>query len=839
MTVELPSSARKERPKVSGRVTMLTMCCLLALATKAAFALPLAPQVAQDTTRDTTAVTAGPTAIAASQIGGAAEAAVSHLVEIRAGLAPDAAVFTIDSSLVDFNENLEELKQRSDSAGLAGLSLRTLDDRLSQWLTREEQLRRWQQTLEAESRKLDQVRDTLAAIRQEWEATQESAAEQELPEAMIETIQQILDNVGEAQEELVVWRDEILTILSRVSLAGTEVAQGKGRVEQASAVARRSILTPESPPLWQALVSIEDTLSAGQHLRSSWEHNTTQMAEFIASREQQILVQLGLFIALVALMFAIRRSGKGWENDEALQASSHILSRPFSTALVLTLLGTRLFHPRAPAVVYELAGFLWLIPTLRLVPGILKPSMRLPAYGLMGLYALSQVGDLTSDFAISARLMLLTLTILALVGLAFTIRAEGGARIPGTGKWHLILIFASRLTLILLGISLIANVLGFVRLASILTRGTLSSGFTALIALVLVEVMTGVIKVLLRRGPVLWLQSVRVSYGNLTRRVTALVKLGVFLLWFYGVLRAFGIHDIAWNALTGILGRQWAVGSWEISLGDVIAFALTLWLSLWISRIIRVLLKEDVLPKMQLARGVPETISALATYVVLIIGFLIAAGAAGVDLTRITLLAGALGVGIGFGLQSVVNNFISGLILMFERPIQIGDTIDIEGLRGEVKRIGIRASVVRTFDGAEVIVPNGDLISGRVTNWTLSDRLRRVELPVGVKYGTDPKVVLEILVEAARKHEDVLDDPAPVGLFVGFGDSSLDFKLRFWTAKFDSWIQISSEVAVNMNDDLAAAGIEIPFPQRDLHLKSMEESVKQALTKGRHEALDG
>jgi small-conductance mechanosensitive channel len=175
---------------------------------------------------------------------------------------------------------------------------------------------------------------------------------------------------------------------------------------------------------------------------------------------------------------------------------------------------------------------------------------------------------------------------------------------------------------------------------------------------------------------------------------------------------------------------------------------------------------------------------------------------------------------------------------MFERPIQIGDTIDIEGLRGEMKRIGIRASVVRTFDGAEVIVPNGDLISVRVTNWTLSDRLRRVELPIGVKYGTDPKAVLELLVEAAKKHEDVLDDPPPVGLFVGFGDSSLDFLLRFWTTQFDRWRRVCSQVAVTVNDDLATAGIEIPFPQRDLHLKSMEETVRQAITRGRNDAMD-
>ena len=842
MRVELTGVAQTDSPWKSGCPTAMTVCSLLLQLALPAIAVPQTPQVAQDTTQDTTGVVAESAAITASQIGRAAETVASELVQIRAVLAPNAAVFAIDSSLVGFIEGLEVLQERSDSADLAAMSLRALEDRLGQWLTREEQLRRWQQILEAESQRLDRVRDTLATIRQRWEATRESAADQELPEAMVETIRQVLDNVGEAEEELAVWRDDILTVLSRVSQAGTEVAQAKGRVERGSALARRSILAPESPPLWLALVSEEDSLSSAQNLRTEWQRNTNQIAEFVGTRGQHILAQFGLLVALVAVMLAIRRSGKGWKDDEALQASTYILSRPISVALVLTLICTRLFHPRAPAVVFDITALLWLIPTVRIVPGLLKSNMRLPAYGLMLLFALTELEDLVANFAIGSRLVLLVLTILALVGLAFTLKSHGGTRIPGTGKWHRVLIFAARFALALLAISIAANILGFVRLASLLTRGTLTSGFAALIALVLIEVVTGVIKVLLRRGPVLWLQSVRLSYGDLIRRVTTLVTAGVFLLWFYAVLQSFNIQDVVLNALAGVLGRQWSVGSWEMSLGDVIAFLLTLWLALWISRIIHVLLKEDVLPKMDLARGVPETISAVVHYVVLLIGFMIAAGAAGVDLTRITLLAGALSVGIGFGLQNIVNNFISGLILMFERPVQVGDTIDLEGssggLRGEVKRIGIRASVLRTFDGAEVIVPNGDLISGRVTNWTLSDRLRRVELPVGVKYGTDPKAVLEVLIEAAKKHEDVLDEPQPVALFVGFGDSSLDFLLRFWTAQFDRWLRVSSQVAVTVNDDLAEAGIEIPFPQRDLHLKSMEESVKQALTEGRQDAMD-
>jgi small-conductance mechanosensitive channel len=222
----------------------------------------------------------------------------------------------------------------------------------------------------------------------------------------------------------------------------------------------------------------------------------------------------------------------------------------------------------------------------------------------------------------------------------------------------------------------------------------------------------------------------------------------------------------------------------------------------------------------------------LVRYSILAAGFLIAVAAAGIPLSNFAIILGALGVGIGFGLQNVVNNFVSGLILAFERPIQIGDTVEVGPLLGEVRQIGIRASTVRTFDGAEVIVPNGDLISAQVVNWTLSDQRRRIRLPVGVAYGTDPQRVIDLLQEVASRHEDVQKDPEPVVLFKGFGESSLDFELRFWTSAYERWVQVSSEVAVSVNTALNEAGITIPFPQRDLHVRSVDAEAARSLTGG-------
>ena len=520
------------------RRKFLIQCSLVALAQLWLLASPpqvrvaAAQETAQETAQEPAPLDTVPAAIAATQIGSAAEAALAQLLRIRSGLAPDPGLLDIDSLLTDFSTSMEQLKQQSDSGLLESASLRRIDDLLVQWRNREDQVRRWQQRLEAGSTELDAALDTLTSIREIWEVTQASAAEQQLPPAIVEAIQSVLDNAGEAETELAVRREELLTILGRVSQAGAEITQSKGWVERASARARRRILSADSPPLWQALFAPDDSLAVGNYLRSSWDDNKTRLSEFATSNQQQILAHLALFLVLVAALYGVKRSSQSWAtDDEALKASKYILSRPVATAAVLALLSTRLIYPRAPTVVFNLAGFLWLIPILRLVPGVLKPGMRRSAYSIMGLFALAEIEDLLSEHALTSRIVLLLLTALALAGLAWVLRSDGDDRMPGSGRWPKAVVFLSRLALLVLAVSLLVNVLGFVRLAFLLTRGVLTSGFAALICLVLVEVLTGITTVVLRRGPARWLQSVRLAYGNLNRRLSLLVYLGILLLW--------------------------------------------------------------------------------------------------------------------------------------------------------------------------------------------------------------------------------------------------------------------------------------------------------------------
>ena len=226
---------------------------------------------------------------------------------------------------------------------------------------------------------------------------------------------------------------------------------------------------------------------------------------------------------------------------------------------------------------------------------------------------------------------------------------------------------------------------------------------------------------------------------------------------------------------------------------------------------------------MGLPRGAGNSIASLSYYGVLLVGLLIALSAAGFKVSQLTLVFGALGVGIGFGLQNVVNNFVSGLVLMFERPIQPGDVIDVAGISGTVRDIGLRATVIRTFEGADVVVPNGLLLSGNLTNWTMFDRSRRFEVAVSAAYGSDPAQVLALLEATARATPGIAAQPAPFAQLTGYGDSALNFVLRAWTLDAGTWGALRSDLLARTLAAMQAAGIAIPYNQLDVHLRSTPE----------------
>ncbi|MCK4774060.1 MAG: mechanosensitive ion channel, partial [Candidatus Krumholzibacteria bacterium] len=383
--------------------------------------------------------------------------------------------------------------------------------------------------------------------------------------------------------------------------------------------------------------------------------------------------------------------------------------------------------------------------------------------------------------------------------------------------------------LVLLGTAFVANALGNVSLSDVVVSAVVRSAYLALVLYTFYLIIESVLSIGMGTGAARKIRMVRRHEVLVRERLLTVFRLILVAAWVGWSLQFLRLLDPIVNGVRTVLTAQARFGELGISLGGVLGFAFTVWLAFTLSRFIRFVLDEDVYPRLTLPRGVSNAISTGLHYVILLMGFLLAVAATGADLGKFTIVAGAFGVGIGFGLQSIVNNFISGLILIAERPIMPGDTIEVNNMMGQVKRIGMRSSTIRTWKGAEVIVPNGNLISNDVINWTLSDPQRRIDVPVGVAYGSDVAKVLEVLNSAGASISDILDNPAPNVLFMGFGDSSLDFELRVWTANFESYQRVRSEVVIAVERALSEAGIVIPFPQRDLHVKSVESDAGKAL----------
>ncbi|MBS4060503.1 MAG: mechanosensitive ion channel family protein [Bacteroidetes bacterium] len=261
----------------------------------------------------------------------------------------------------------------------------------------------------------------------------------------------------------------------------------------------------------------------------------------------------------------------------------------------------------------------------------------------------------------------------------------------------------------------------------------------------------------------------------------------------------------------------------------LISLIVSLFLLFYLTSKIKKLMVKRVFPRYNMDIGVSQSIATISSYLLIIIGLFVIFQTTGIDLSAVGLLIGALGIGIGFGLQSVTNNFISGIIILFERPVKVGDRIEIDDLAGNIITISARTTTVITNDNIAVIVPNSDLVNSRVINWSHLNRNVRLNFPVGVSYKENPEIIKKLLIEVADSNPGVLKEPKPDVLFDSFGDSSLDFKLRVWTADYsDTPMVLKSQLYYAIFKKFKEHNIEIPFPQRDLHLKSGFEKNEKA-----------
>jgi small-conductance mechanosensitive channel len=749
-------------------------------------------------------------------------------------LARDTAAVSDGRGLEETLDAIDAILDNLDSLAVERLPVTTLRDY-------HEALEREQRRVEGAGDELairfadlDEMRRELLRASEEWRLTREALATDTLAAG------RVLDGIAELSRSLDSLRDRLRKRIGDLLERGEELARAEGRLDEAitrvvraQASVRRRLLVQDAPPLWDlgALTAAGSPLLgdvvayATRDARAFWQ-------SVDAGRHRlalHLLILLGTLLVLLTLRVRVRE----WPEETGTEAARFVLGRPLAASFLVALIAARWVYPHASMLVFDAAFLLSAIAVLRLIPAGAPPALRRGIYLLVPLAAFTRAAAaLLPPPGLARRVAFLLAAVAALLLLLairekFSERARAGRR----GSLESFARAATTVALGLAGASAILNVAGWADLAALLIVGTVSSAYLAVVLGIGAMVVESGVRAALS-GPIARRSTALLAAREgITRVSVGAIRLSTALLWLQASLAAFGLDRALLSWLRTVLTRELAIGAVSLSLGRILLFGIVIWLAVRIGKLVKRLLRDDVFPRFEMSPGRADAYATLAHWAILLAGILFAAASAGLGGGQLAVVAGALSVGIGFGLQNIVNNFVSGFILIFEQPIKAGDKIEIRGINllGEVKRIGIRSSTIRTFDGADVIVPNSNVIQSEVVNWTLSDPTRRVQLDVGVAYGTPPEEVIRLLEKVAKSEPGVLPNPEPFALFTGFGESSLDFRLMAWSATFEESIRLKSQLAVATEKALREAGFEIPFPQRDLHIRSVDGRAAGAL----------
>jgi small-conductance mechanosensitive channel len=645
-----------------------------------------------------------------------------------------------------------------------------------------------------------------------WDATLASAREPNSPPELLERIQNVINELRQERATVVKQRSRSLTMQNRVGAQDARIADMLRAIGQARDRVLDRLLRRDGVPLWSRGLFSRSAQELQEESLSSFATQWIALVSYAERQAARLLLGLGVFAALAAALYWTRRRARRLSAESSSYIlKTSVLEAPIAAALLLSLLASPWIYGRAPRLLWVLLGAVALIPSVIIVGRLITPALRPLPYGLIAFFFIDRLRLLAAAIPFLPRLLFLVEMLGAIVLSLWLVRSPQRRQLwisadPGAHSWTPFVGYAALSVSVT---ALLANAIGYITLANLLGNALLESSYLALTLYALVVILDDLAQLALSSRPLAALGMVRRHRLLLQRRIHRGLQLLAVVLWVLEVLQRLLLRDLLFDGAQRLLTAELSIGSIRLSLGDVLAFGITIWAAFALSRFVRFLLEEDVYPRVPLKRGLSYAISSTLHYGILMIGFFFAVAALGFDMTRVTILAGAFGVGVGFGLQNIFNNFISGLIVLFERPINIGDVIQIEDASGVVERIGIRASIIRTLNGSEIIVPNGKFISERLINWTLSNRQRSIELAVNVAQSSDVKRVIAALEGAALAHPLINKDPPPQALVVKLGPDSLGFELRAWTEDAERWMQIRSELAIAISSALAAEKIAL------------------------------
>ncbi len=778
-----------------------------------AFALLLSPAPAQTTNAASTnapAATAPTPAIAVANIITQSQSDTTQLDSDKASLDPDKTLLDVDGRLGDLKNQIDVRVKEDNQLFEGNASLSTLQSSQTEWESIADNLASAQSDV---CKRVNHLHDLLANLQKmtaTWTATLAANTTQS-PAFVVPTSKEVLAQIADTTKAVNAHLLPLYDMQNRVAAQDKITQAGLDAVKKRIVAERGEFFKRNHPQLWNPAAFAQPAAGVVSQEKASLESQISGLSTYLTDYIGAALVHLLLLALLIGAFYWIRRSVHARCDAEVeLRPAALVFDAPLATAFLLAILATGLLYPAPPRLFSAIAGAAALIPAVLLTRRFIDPENYPILYATVIAYLVDQVRFVATPEGIASRALFIAELLAVSLFILTALRSKH--LIVGQGdrdRLKRITRFYLHLTFLVLVFAGGANVLGYTKLSVQVGDGMLQNSYLAVILYPTVRILDALTIGALSLHPIARFGMVRHHRDLIYANTSGLIRWIVFALWLIVALQNFSLLSPLVEHGNAFLWRDHSYFSFHFTLGAIIAFPFTIWLSFLLSRFIRFVLEEEIYPHMALSRGIPYAASTMVNYVILLFGFFAAIAATGAELSQFAFLAGAFGVGLGLGLQNIMNNFVSGIILLFERPIKVGDDIQIDATTmGRVERIGIRASVILLSNGSEMIVPNGNLISNPVTNWTLSNCERLIEIPVNVTSKVDPQHVQDLLTKIAAANQNVLKNPAPHTLLITFG-AALNFKVRAWIDSEDEWMKVTSDLSIAINSALTKEGITV------------------------------
>ena len=717
------------------------------------------------------------------------------------------------TSIVSLVNRLSTTIQQQSLAGLNLNYLRNIQNELKRYHDR---LQLWQNQILSQAEKISRAKQDVLLVEENFSNSEELLNDTTLTPLFQEQLQHVLNQTADLKVRLDNDLKQLVEMQNSMIATEMEISNRLQDIEYYGLNYSRSLLNRQSL-IWSHPKASED-YTFGKELIAQvgrgWQNIVNYLRDYQSGLYWQIIVFVSILLILKKLKVKAAELKKNTYTPR-LSKVLYVLERPWASAWLFAMVLSPLFYLHPPIFFIQVALALQIIP-LGIIVYSRKNKQELLSFSLISCaYVLSELEAVILDNSFGQRIMIIITALLAIGSLGvLAYKSFSQKRVyPAFFKWAFmgfLIVYVSAIVL---------TVVGYVSLASMLIHATTLSIIIGIVIFISYRILGALILLFIYSEHVQRNLAIREHQKTISDNLFQLAGVIMLLYWFGITLKNFGLFDIIYEQTREYLLLPRFIGTFEFTLWSIVAFLLVVWISVTLSRLVKYLLEQRYINSQAASTGSRRgAYILLIRYFILLFGLFLAVVAAGIPLDKVTIILGALSVGIGFGLQNIVNNLVSGLILALERPIQTGDIIEVGEFLGVVKDIGIRSSTVTTLDGADVIVPNADFISSKVINWTHSNQSRRIEIFVGVAYGSKDDDVTKLLQETLRNHDEVQQNPEPMVLFHEFAESSIRFRLLFWVGNFKDWLRLRSEITQEIYRRLAEANIRIPFPQRDLHI---------------------